>query len=73
MRYGYLFGLAVGAVVALGGQAVRAQTDCGSARCAVQAAIDQECPCTTALNHGRHVSCVAHVVNRLSRDNTDTD
>jgi hypothetical protein len=69
MRYGHLFGLAAAAVVAFGGP-VRAQSDCESARCAVQAAIDQQCPCTTALNHGRHVSCVAHVVNQLSKDNT---
>lgn len=42
--------------------------DCEPARCAVQAALDQECPCAEATNHGRHVSCVARVVNRLSRE-----
>lgn len=47
-----------------------AQVDCEAARCAVQAAIDQACPCDQASNHGRHVSCVAHVVKRLSRDGT---
>ena len=70
MRYVYVFGLVVATVAAFGGQAARAQTDCESARCAVQAAIDQECPCTTASNHGRHVSCVAHVVNRLAKTQT---
>jgi hypothetical protein len=33
----------------------------------VQAAIAQECTCETATNHGRYVSCVAHVVKRLSQ------
>lgn len=42
--------------------------DCEAARCAVQDAINQECPCEAATNHGKHVSCVAHVVKRLSRE-----
>ena len=42
--------------------------DCEPARCAVQAAIDAQCPCAAASNHGRHVSCVAHVVKKLSDD-----
>src|SRR5881409_2062625 len=34
-------------------------------RCAAQAAISQDCPaCSEASNHGRYVSCVAHVVKR---------
>ena len=48
----------------------RAAVDCEPARCAVQAAIDTQCPCAAATNHGRHVSCVAHVVKRLSDDGT---
>jgi hypothetical protein len=47
-----------------------APVDCEPARCAAQTALDKECPCDQATNHGRHVSCVAHVVNRLSRDGT---
>lgn len=47
-----------------------AGVDCEPARCAVQAAIDTQCPCAAATNHGRHVSCVAHVVKRLSADGT---
>jgi hypothetical protein len=43
-----------------------AQTDCEAARCAVQAAINEACSCTEAGNHGRYVSCVAHVVRRLT-------
>ena len=60
--------LVFGAVAALGGSVASAAVDCEPARCAVQAAIDAECPCTGASNHGRHVSCVAHVVKRLSDD-----
>jgi hypothetical protein len=45
-----------------------ARVDCEPARCAVQAAIAAECPCTESSNHGRYVSCVAHVVKRLSSE-----
>lgn len=56
-------------VASLAGTAALAQpVDCEPARCAVQAALDQQCPCTEATNHGRYVSCVARVVNRLARD-----
>ena len=43
-----------------------ARPDCEPARCAVQLAIAAECTCETATNHGRYVSCVAHVVKRFS-------
>jgi len=47
---------------------VRAQAehpDCEAERCAAQNAIAQQCPsCSEASNHGRYVSCVAHVVKR---------
>jgi hypothetical protein len=43
---------------------------CEAARCSTQAAIDAACPCATATNHGRHVSCVAHVVKQLSKNGT---
>ena len=56
------------AAIGLSAAAASAQTDCEPARCAVQAALDAECPCTAASNHGRHVSCVAHVVKRLADD-----
>jgi hypothetical protein len=52
------------------GTCVSTAAHCEAARCAVQAALDQECPCSTATNHGKHVSCVAHVVNRLAKDGT---
>ena len=42
--------------------------DCEAARCAVQDAINQRCPCEAATNHGKHVSCVARVVKELSRN-----
>lgn len=54
------------AALGLSAAAVSAQTDCEPARCAVQAALEAECPCSEATNHGRHVRCVAHVVKRLS-------
>ncbi|HSQ01441.1 MAG TPA: hypothetical protein VL049_29825 [Candidatus Dormibacteraeota bacterium] len=56
--------------MALGATAARAVVDCEPARCAVQAAIDTQCPCAAATNHGQHVSCVAHVVKKLSADGT---
>ena len=42
-----------------------AAVDCEPARCAVQAAIATRCPCDSD-NHGRYVSCVAHVVRELA-------
>jgi hypothetical protein len=74
MRYVLMLG--VFASVVVGGQAVYAKVDCEPARCAVQATVDQECPClgvptgTTAANHGQHVSCVAHAVNKLAKSGT---
>jgi hypothetical protein len=51
--------------------AARAEkVDCEPARCAVQAAIASECSCPEATNHGRYVSCVAHVVRRLAANGT---
>ncbi len=48
--------------------AAAAPVDCEPARCAVQTALDAECPCDQATRHGQHVSCVARVVNRLARE-----
>jgi hypothetical protein len=62
------FALGVIALLAIAARAADAQTDCEPDRCAVQAALEQECPCSQATNHGRHVSCVAHVVKRLADD-----
>ena len=73
----YVWALGVFASFVVGGQAVYAkQVDCEPARCAVQAAVDQACPClgvptgTAAANHGQHVSCVAHTVNMLAKAGT---
>jgi len=62
--------LTLAAAIAIGfpALATAAKPDCEPARCAVQARIAAECPCETATNHGRYVSCVAHVVKRLSHD-----
>jgi hypothetical protein len=38
---------------------------CEDYRCQFQAQLDAECSCTEADNHGRYVSCVAHVINDL--------
>jgi hypothetical protein len=60
--------MTLAAAIALGlpALATAARPDCEPARCAVQAAIAQECTCETATNHGRYASCVAHVVKRFS-------
>jgi hypothetical protein len=54
-------------VLALPAGEVAAAVDCEPARCAFQQAIDDQCRCDEATNHGRHVSCVAHVVKDLAR------
>ena len=41
---------------------------CEEARCAFQQMLTEECSCTEASNHGQHVSCVAHLVKQLSKD-----
>ena len=64
MRHAVVLGVL--AALAFGVPAGYGQTDCESARCAAQAALDDACPCSEATNHGRHVSCVAHVVKSLS-------
>jgi len=65
MKLAYFFSAAL--VLALPG-GIFAQTgppDCEAERCAAQAAINRDCPaCSEASNHGRYVSCVAHVVKR---------
>ena len=57
-------------MVAVPAGTARAQVDCEAARCAVQEALNTDCPCDAATNHGKHVSCVAHVLKRLSKDGT---
>jgi hypothetical protein len=48
----------------------RAQIDCETARCALQSAVDQRCPCTEAATRGEYVRCVATVVRELVGDGT---
>jgi hypothetical protein len=45
-------------------QTVQPQS-CEDYRCQFQQMIEQSCPCTGNSNHGRYVSCVAHVINDL--------
>jgi len=77
MRFVLVVALGALGLLGVGGQANAAPTDCEPARCAVQAALDSECPCdlgipsgTAQANHGRYVSCVAHVVKALAKDGT---
>src|SRR5215831_18802584 len=39
--------------------------ECQAERCAAQAAIDAACPCDSAKNHGKYVSCVAKTAKAL--------
>ena len=43
-----------------------AQVDCATARCVFDQAINAKCSCDGAANHGRYVSCVAHLVKELT-------
>jgi len=54
------FGLAAGAHAK--GQI---SPECQAERCAAQAAIDTACPCDSASNHGKYVSCVAKTAKAL--------
>ncbi|HEY2773121.1 MAG TPA: hypothetical protein VGK20_03610 [Candidatus Binatia bacterium] len=38
---------------------------CEDFRCQFQSDVDTECPCNQMDNHGRYVSCVAHIVKKL--------
>lgn len=63
--------LAMIALLAMAAGSAAAQTvDCAAERCAFQDAVNASCPCDGAqfTNHGRYVSCVAHVVNDLARN-----
>src|SRR5881628_3362110 len=62
MRSSFLFSVALLLVLPGGVFAQAERPDCEAERCAAQAAISQQCPCAEATNHGRFVSCVAHVV-----------
>lgn len=43
---------------------------CETARCAVEAVLEQSCPCDGAINHGQHVRCVARALRQLAADGT---
>jgi len=47
-----------------------ASSDCEAARCAIQDALNQQCPCDAATNHGKYVSCVARLRNNLAKAGT---
>src|SRR3989442_9279188 len=65
MRSTMLFSAALLLVLPGGVFAQQPPSDCEAERCAAQTAIEQQCPsCSGATNHGRYVSCVAHVVKQ---------
>ena len=43
-----------------------AQPDCDAERCSIQTAIDAQCPCDEATNHGDYVRCVRAQVKALA-------
>lgn len=45
---------------------------CEDYRCSFQARLEADCPCTGMGNHGRYVSCVAHVINDLVKEGLPT-
>jgi hypothetical protein len=72
MKSGYIAALAVALVAgsAIAAMAQDAPKTCEDFRCEFQQRISTECPCDGAghsgkFNHGRYVSCVAHVVKDL--------
>lgn len=65
-------GIGLGAALVLSLPATPTKTsaavvDCEAARCAVQSALQQRCPCGDPqfTNHGRYVSCVARALREL--------
>src|SRR5882724_3271930 len=65
MKLAYFFSAALLLAFPAGVFAQAERPDCEAERCAAQSAISQQCPaCADASNHGRYVSCVAHVVKR---------
>jgi hypothetical protein len=68
MKLAIVAGVLVSLALPLAARA--AAPDCEPARCAVQVRVATECPCESATNHGRYVSCVAHIVNQLAHDGT---
>lgn len=48
----------------------RSPVDCEAARCAVQSAVGQGCPCAEGATRSEHFRCVARVVRDLVRDGT---
>src|SRR5262245_22304362 len=58
--------LALGLVLASTGVASATKCNDDAAVAAARATADAECGCVTATNHGKYVSCVAHVANDLA-------
>ena len=44
----------------------RGPAACDAARCLVESAVDESCPCETATNHGNYVKCVVRTLGPLA-------
>jgi hypothetical protein len=66
--------LALSMFVMSGGSAAAQEIpSCEEFRCQFQQRLETECPCTGQSNHGRYVSCVAHIVNDLVAEGLPTN
>jgi hypothetical protein len=63
-----LFASVLLTLVASGSARAQEELTCEDYRCEFQALLESECPCTEMDNHGRYVSCVAHIVKRLTEE-----
>ncbi len=64
MKVGIVFASLV--MLAVPAARAGAQVDCSTARCIFDQAVNDNCSCTGASNHGRYVSCVAHLTKNLA-------
>src|SRR2546427_10333954 len=48
------------------GPGSRGPAACEAARCMVQSAVDESCPCDAAANHGSYLKCVARALGQLA-------
>src|SRR5215472_10623830 len=64
MKAAIIFGSAM--LLALATMPASAQVDCETARCTFDQAVNSQCSCSGSSNHGRYVSCVAHITKALA-------
>jgi len=66
----FSLGLVIAAATTANAQAT--ELTCDEWRCEFQDRVEARCPCSEQTNHGRYVSCVAHVVKELVADGLPT-